>query len=285
MSPSIANTMRRFSRGSSQRRSDNSSASNTVNQGQGQGQITGNEAYTPPLGGSGHQTNPNGGAVTSAGGSGFHHDTSRPISVGSNSSFDFMNRPVSGGLASHQPMPNNSVGGLSRTDQVVLRYFWEDKYADNAKRDLHFLKFPFFGQYPSHAELMPYCEIYHLVKTSPGASIVSLGSANGVYIGFELAQGAQLHIDMDDEWRDISHHRIIFKPYESMLRDPTSDATFKTWPKPLTIEFLEDQYQRWVRDLTSFCWIDEPVRELGSAGANGLGGEGILSEKGSRGEL
>ena len=93
---------------------------------------------------------------------------------------------------------------------------------------------------------------------------------------FELAQGAQLHIDMDDEWRDISHHRVFFKPYESLLRDPTSDSTFKSWPKPLTIEYLEEQYRKWMLDLTSFCWIDEPVRELGSQGANGL------SEKGSR---
>lgn len=90
---------------------------------------------------------------------------------------------------------------------------------------------------------------------------------------------------MDDEWRDISHHRVLFKPYDQMLRDPTSDATFKTWPKPLTIEFLEDQYQKWLRDLTSFCWVDEPVRELGSAGTNGVGGGSGLSEKDSRGEL
>jgi hypothetical protein len=45
------------------------------------------------------------------------------------------------------------------------------------------LKFPFFPQSPTHQDLVPYCEIYHLVKTSPGAKIISLGSANGVYIG------------------------------------------------------------------------------------------------------
>lgn len=138
MSPSIANTMRRFSRGSSQRRSDQSSSSNTAQQ--ERGQLQGNE-YTPPLG-SGHQSAPNGGAITSSGGAGLH-DNSRPISAGSNSSFDFMNRPVSGGQPA-QAMPSSAIGGLSRTDQVVLRYFWEDKYADNAKRDLHFVSLPDF---------------------------------------------------------------------------------------------------------------------------------------------
>ena len=91
---------------------------------------------------------------------------------------------------------------------------------------------------------------------------------------------------MDDEWRDISHHRVVFKPFEAMLRDPTSDSTFKSWPKPLTIEFLEEQYSKWMLDLTSFCWIDEPVRELGgnAIGPNGgVGGE--LSHKGSDGHL
>lgn len=195
-----------------------------------------------------------------------------------------MNRPIS---HQHHQVPSSAMSGLSRTDQVVLRFFWEDKYAENAKRDLHFLKFPHFPQYPSHTDLMPYCEIYHLVKTSPGASIISLGSANGVYIGFELATGAQLHIDMDDEWRDISHHRVLFKPFEQMLRDPTSSSTFSSWPKPLTIEFLEDQYQKWVMDLTSFCWVDEPVRELGggsvTGGQSGPAGGGRFS-RGSDGD-
>lgn len=80
-------------------------------------------------------------------------------------------------------MPANTVGNLSRTDQIVLRAFWDFKAEENKMRDLHFLKFPSFSQYPSHRELVPYCEIYHLVKTSPGAKIISLGSANGVYIG------------------------------------------------------------------------------------------------------
>ena len=95
---------------------------------------------------------------------------------------------------------------------------------------------------------------------------------------------------MDDEWRDISHHRVVFKPYESMLQDPTSAATFKAWPKPLTIEFLEEQYRKWMTDLTSFCWIDEPVRELGAStgnpGMSSVGGhtgihEPTLSDKAS----
>lgn len=69
---------------------------------------------------------------------------------------------------------------------------------------------------------------------------------------------------MDDEWRDISHHRVLFKSYDAVLADPQSLNTFKSWPKPLTIEFLEEQYLRWLQDLTSFCWIDESVRELGA---------------------
>lgn len=100
-------------------------------------------------------------------------------------------------------LPSNTIGNLSRTDQIVLRHFWEVKNEENKGRDLHFvsnpisksyvmittehaaqLKFPFFSQYPNHQDLIPYCEIYHLVKTSPGAKIISLGStSNGVYIG------------------------------------------------------------------------------------------------------
>ncbi|MBA7491034.1 hypothetical protein ES702_01579 [subsurface metagenome] len=60
-----------------------------------------------------------------------------------------------------------------------------------------------------------------------------------------------------------------------MLRDPTSDTTFKSWPKPLTIEYLEEQYRLWLRDLTSFCWVDEAVRDLGGEGmGQGVGGQG-----------
>ena len=105
------------------------------------------------------------------------HDP-RPVSSNTEGSFEFTSRPMS-----HATMPTTAVGNLSRTDQIVLRHFWEYKSDENRSRDLHFLKFPSFGQYPTHQELVPYCEIYHLVKTSPGAKIMSLGSANGVYIG------------------------------------------------------------------------------------------------------
>ena len=112
---------------------------------------------------------------------------------------------------------------LSRTDLIVLKHFWDAKYAENMNsRDLHYvccssyhthfpmisrnlwstiswsvrtyannqrfllqkLKFPLLPQYPSHKDLLPYCEIYHLIKSQPGAKIVSLGTGgNGVYIG------------------------------------------------------------------------------------------------------
>ena len=73
---------------------------------------------------------------------------SRPNSGASNSSFDFMQRPTSNTAPGvMNTAPSGGVGGgipsgpagLSRTDQVVLRYFWEDKYAENARRDLHFV--------------------------------------------------------------------------------------------------------------------------------------------------
>ncbi|OAG41765.1 hypothetical protein AYO21_04000 [Fonsecaea monophora] len=186
------------------------------------------------------------------------HD-SRPVSAKTSSSFDFANRPPTNYQMT--ALPHSAIGNLSRTDQIVLRHFWDIKYDENKSRDLHF-------------DLIPYCEIYHLVKTSPGAKIISLGSANGVYIGFELFSGSQLHIDMDDSWQNISHHRVSFKKYDKMLKDPASDATFKSWPKPLTIEFLEEQYQRWVLDLTSLCWETAEVRELGGGGGSGGAGAG-----------
>ncbi|KAI1608381.1 hypothetical protein EDD36DRAFT_97238 [Exophiala viscosa] len=208
--------------------------------------------------------------------SGSHHDShSRPVSANTSSSFDFANRPPQQYQMS--ALPSNVVGNLSRTDQIVLRHFWDVKHEENKTRDLHFLKFPFFSQYPSHQDLIPYCEVYHLVKTSPGAKIISLGSTNnGVYIGFELFSGSQLHIDMDDSWHNISHHRVTFKAYDSALKDPTSDNTFKSWPKPLTIEFLEEQYQRWMLDLTSFCWDTAEVRELGGSGNGEESGQGSV---------
>lgn len=142
MSPSITNTMRRFSRSSSVRNSQNSGTSTSAPQPLSSNtQTSGTGAYTPPLSG---QSAPNGGIATNAtsnvpvGAPGYHGgNDSRPISAASNSSFDFMNRPVSH-HQTHQ-VPTSAMSGLSRTDQVVLRYFWEDKYADNAKRDLHFV--------------------------------------------------------------------------------------------------------------------------------------------------
>ena len=74
---------------------------------------------------------------------------------------------------------NATLGNLSRTDQVVLRYFWEAKAEENLSRDLHFLKFPTFGHAPTDRELVPFCEIYALVKNSKGAEIVGLGSLGG----------------------------------------------------------------------------------------------------------
>lgn len=71
---------------------------------------------------------------------------------------------------------------------------------------------------------------------------------------------------MDDAWHNISHHRVHFKRYDTVLKDPASESTFKSWPKPLTIEFLEGQFQRWQLDLTSICWESAEVSELGGGG-------------------
>lgn len=49
----------------------------------------------------------------------------------------------------------------------------------------------------------------------------------------------------------------------------------------MTIEYLEEQYRAWMRDLTSFCWIDEAVRELGDVGGPGMGGMGPGGVSGS----
>ena len=85
---------------------------------------------------------------------------------------------------------------------------------------------------------------------------------------FELFEGSQLHIDMDDEWQGISHYRVTFKPFEKMIAD--SSDVVKNWPKPLTIEYLEEEYLKWTQDLMSVCWEGKEVRELG---ANGKGNE------------
>ena len=81
-----------------------------------------------------------------------------------------------------------------------------------------------------------------------------------------------------------------FKPYDKLTKDTTAESTFRTWPKPLTIEFLEEQYQRWRLDLTSPCWEATEVSELGSSKAgnppgppmmsngNGKGGSGMMEQ-------
>ena len=86
---------------------------------------------------------------------------------------------------------------------------------------------------------------------------------------------------MDDSWQNISHHRVSFKKYDKMLKDPASDTAFKSWPKPLTIEFLEEQFQRWTLDLTSLCWETAEVRELGG----GVGGGTDVGEGSVDGDL
>lgn len=188
--------------------------------------------------------------------------------MGTDQSYEFAPpRSVShhgGGLQGASTIP---VAGLSRTDQIVLRYFWEEKVQLNKARDLHFLKVPHFSDQPSHNELVPFCEIYHLVRSTPRAAIIGLGSANGVYIGFELFTGSELQLNIHDEWRNVSHYRVNFRSYESLMKDPNSEAIFRSWPKPLTIEFLDEEYQKWSLDLTSLCWDGREVREFGIGGS------------------
>lgn len=75
-----------------------------------------------------------------AGAAGIKDDNSRPVSAATDRSFDFMNRPMSGpGAGLDHVQIGRAMTALSRTDQIVLRHFWEEKYADNAKRDLHFV--------------------------------------------------------------------------------------------------------------------------------------------------
>jgi hypothetical protein len=98
---------------------------------------------------------------------------------------------------------------------------------------------------------------------------------------FELFANSQLHIDLDDSWDGISHYRVGFKPFESLVRDPTAEAAMRSWPKPLTIEFLEEQYARWREDLTAVCWDAREVSELGGGGATSAGaGTGGVSSGG-----
>jgi hypothetical protein len=76
----------------------------------------------------------NGGGVGSS-----QHDSRPPSSVKTGSSFDFANRPPTTNYGQVTALPHNSIGNLSRTDQIVLRHFWDVKYAENKSRDLHFV--------------------------------------------------------------------------------------------------------------------------------------------------
>lgn len=87
-------------------------------------------SFTPPL--THAPMMPNGTAGSQQG-----SHQSRPVSANTSSSFDFANRPP----AQYQmsTLPSNTIGNLSRTDQVVLRHFWEVKNEENKGRDLHFV--------------------------------------------------------------------------------------------------------------------------------------------------
>lgn len=71
---------------------------------------------------------------------------SRPVSANTGSSFDFANRPP----AQYQmtALPSTTLSNLSRTDQIVLRHFWDVKYDENKARDLHFVCLPPFRSGP-----------------------------------------------------------------------------------------------------------------------------------------
>lgn len=76
---------------------------------------------------------------------------SRPVSSATSQDYDFTNRPISQPMSPpmsqsmSQPMSKQSQQlssgmGLSRTDTVVLKHFWDDKYAENSNgRDLHYV--------------------------------------------------------------------------------------------------------------------------------------------------
>jgi hypothetical protein len=66
------------------------------------------------------------------------HDSRPASSVKTSSSFDFANRPPTN-YQNITALPHSAVGNLSRTDQIVLRHFWDVKYEENKSRDLHFV--------------------------------------------------------------------------------------------------------------------------------------------------
>lgn len=90
-------------------------------------------SYTPPLSHAPMML-PNGTTASSQHGGSQH---SRPVSVNTSSSFDFANRPPSNYPIT--ALPSTAVGNLSRTDQIVLRHFWDIKNDENKARDLHFV--------------------------------------------------------------------------------------------------------------------------------------------------
>lgn len=153
--------MRRFSRSSSIRnnQSPQSPPTSFANQNAHTGsnlpsRSHSNKSTTPTSQGGPHHDNsldsgysvvaPNGG------GGGSVANESRPISSATDASFDFTNRPVTnsgsggGGTAkmSQRPISGapSATGGLSRTDQIVLKHFWEGKYAENRQKDLHYVR-------------------------------------------------------------------------------------------------------------------------------------------------
>lgn len=136
----VTGTMRRFSRSGSNRDRDrnsqnsaHSAQSSTSQPGQGATHQSPPSAFHDSPHNVTAGTNPaamNGGVA----------NEDRPVSAATNSSFDFMgHRPVSGAAAGDHVQPSRAIASLSRTDQIVLKHFWDEKYADNAKRDLHFV--------------------------------------------------------------------------------------------------------------------------------------------------
>lgn len=146
----LLSNMRRFSRSSSQRKSQQVPQSPTSYTGQYDG--------SGPSGGAGSFNTTGTGGVSRERAlgddymvlpSGGATNEGRPISGATDASFDFANRPVSGTAAGmsgdHRSMssriPQSTGIGLSRTDQIVLQHFWESKHQEGTKRDLHYVSY------------------------------------------------------------------------------------------------------------------------------------------------
>ena len=82
---------------------------------------------------------------------------------------------------------------------------------------------------------------------------------------FELFEGGQLHIDMDEDWQQtIKHYHVSFKPFDKLMSDVSGADSVNSWPRPLTIEHLEERWhENWSTDLTSVCWQATERGELG----------------------